>query len=163
MKCNKAAAKSSRDHRNTRQQSKTPVVTSNSRPPTKTINGKQHDTVQVDVIYVAARHAKEVKNELESLGFLDKRYKMVKVVRRDASDDADTSVTTEDGKCAENLIAIPVTKQCVQQVSTETSSDLTSSTLPNHSFERLVVGRGTEMVPFSSSSMGKMKQRNGLR
>ena len=31
-----------------------------------------------DVVYAPARHAKEVKTELESLEFLDKRYKMVK-------------------------------------------------------------------------------------
>ena len=93
--------------------------------------------VKVDVIYIAARHAKEVKNELELLGLLDKRYKMVKVDSI-SSKEADGCL----GDRADNLVAIPVTKQCTGP---ETIS-------------RLVIGRGTEMVPFSSSSMGKMKQ-----
>ena len=54
--------------------------------PVKDITGKS--TTEVDVVYVSARQAKQVKNKLEALGFFDKRYKLVKV---------------ED-----NLIAIPV-------------------------------------------------------
>jgi len=113
--------------------------------------------VQVDVIYVSARNAKGVKNELESLGFLDKRYKLIKVERTSSED---VNIATEDKQSTENLIAIPVTKQCIEQVG-ETTNASSNETTPNM-LEALVVGKGMEMVPYSSSSMSKMKQRKGV-
>jgi len=43
--------------------------------------GKANIDVETDVLCVASRFAKKVKTELERLGYLDKRYKMVKVSR----------------------------------------------------------------------------------
>ena len=65
------------------------IVSSDNRQE-KEITGKT--LTKTDVVLVEARRAKEVKNELDRLGFLDKRYKMVKV---------------EDS----NLLAIPITEQ----------------------------------------------------
>lgn len=108
----------------------------NERQPTATT------TSQVDVIYVNAHNAKGAKIVLESLSFLDKRYKMVKA--KAEFDDRD-----------DELIAIPVTESCIDQLSADnTREDDCTSRL-----KRLIVRRGTETVPFSSSSMGKMKQK----
>jgi len=65
------------------------MVSSNNKQE-KEITGKT--LTKTDVVLVEARRAKEVKNELDRLGFLDKRYKMVKV---------------EDS----NRLAIPFTEQ----------------------------------------------------
>jgi len=146
-----------------RQQSKGPLVSNKSKSllPGKTIDGKQTSKVQVNVIYVPANYAKEVKNELESLGFLDKRYKMIKVEKMPLDNaDGGGDVMAHDGKCVGNLIAVPVMNQYIGQgvrTFTETAQQ------PKYSFEGLMVGRGVELVPFSSSAMGKMKQRKGLR
>jgi hypothetical protein len=110
----------------------------------KRVNERQPaaTTSQADVIYVNAHNAKGAKNVLESLSFLDKRYKMVKA--KEEYDDRD-----------DDLIAIPVTKSCLDQLSEyNTRDDDCTSRL-----KRLIVRRGTETVPFSSSSMGKMKQK----
>ena len=99
-------------------------------------------TSQADVIYVQRDNAKGAKNVLESLSFLDRRYKMVKAtaIYHDRDDD---------------LIAIPVTESCIDLLSADNTrdDDFTSR------LKRLIVRRGTETVPFSSSSMGKMKQK----
>ncbi|KAL7546409.1 hypothetical protein ACHAWF_010789 [Thalassiosira exigua] len=116
-------------------------------------NGKS--TVQTDVVYVAAPNAKRAKGALESLGFLDKRYKMVKAdyCLRLTDNDADRI----NGNHAAN-VAIPITKRCVEKLEGETTSDdLVSVTLRN-----LSLRFGTEEVPYSASSIAKMKQRRGL-
>jgi hypothetical protein len=95
-------------------------------------------TAQVVVIYVNAKNAKEAKNALESLGLLNRRYKMIKVNHNNHDD---------------NLIAIPVT---------ESFSDLASAVREvNYAsrLKQLIVKSGTETVPFSSSLMGRMKQK----
>ncbi len=95
-------------------------------------------TARVDVIYVKAYNAKEAKNVLESLGLLNKRYKMVKVILDNRDD---------------SLIAIPVT---------ESFNDLSNTLRKVNCASRLkqfIVKIGTETVPFSSSSMGRMKQK----
>lgn len=101
----------------------TTAIVSTDSQPVQEISGKS--MTQVNVVYVEARLAREVKHELDQLGLLEKRYKLVK------ADD--------------NLIAIPVTD-------TEACSN-------NNSLKSLIVRVGTEMAPFSSSSMSKMKQR----
>ena len=123
---------------------------------------KQHgktskDRVGVDVLYVASCHAKKVKNELDSLGYFDKRYKMVKAAKENVSEEGETFV--------ENLIAIPVTQQCISyftKVKQETSSAL-RVTKTNLIFVDLVVGLGTEKVPFSSSYIAKIRQNKIFR
>jgi hypothetical protein len=97
---------------------------------------------QADVIYVNAHDAKGVKNVLESLRFLDKRYKMVKAKKYDAQDD--------------DLIAIPVTERCIDHLSADNPRDDDCTT---GRLKRWIVRRGTETVPFSSSWMGKIKQK----
>ena len=94
---------------------------------------KRSSTVECDVIYIDPRDANKVKTELETLGFLDKRYKMV-------------AVDKDQGK----LIALPLTKQYDQLAQ------------HSYSFSRLVVASGIEKVPLSSSSTAKMKQQNGM-
>ena len=147
------------------------VSASQSRIPLVTPEQSQHtidgrDMVEVDVIYVPARNAKEIKNELESLNYLDKRYKLAKVERR--------APDTHDGEGrVENLIAVPITKRCVDQLAdmatildktscpeAEKTAMVTSPQGPEHCpFQRLMVGCGTERVPYSASSIGRMKQR----
>lgn len=138
VKCKKTV-KPSQHQANNGHHPKSQLVTAKG---AQTINGKT--MIEADVIYAAARHAKKLKNKLESLGFLDKRYKMVKLSDHDAN-----NLLMEGVKVKENLIAIPVTNHCIE------TSDLTSASI----FTGLMVGRGKEMVPFSSSSMGKMKQQ----
>ncbi|KAL9186149.1 hypothetical protein ACHAXT_005387 [Thalassiosira profunda] len=87
---------------------------------------------EADVIYVPARHAKEVKVELAFRGLLEKRYKMIKVPGKDP---------------AETVVAIPVTEQCLNQPLDNEYS----------------LGFGKELVPLSSSSIGKLKQGKALR
>ena len=123
------------------------VTGSNALPATENVHTIKNGKTLVDVVYVAARHAKEVKNELESLGYLDKRYKMVKVDRRpQAVDDG------AEGRI-DHLIAIPVTNEAVV-----TGPD-NSTTSESKSFQSLLVGRGKVMVPFSSAATGRMKQK----
>ncbi|KAL7543281.1 hypothetical protein ACHAXR_012585 [Thalassiosira sp. AJA248-18] len=159
VKYNKANTKPSQDHTKKRNTPKHRTTSSVQNPPSKTINGKP--MTEVDVIYVAARHAKGFKNGLESLQFLDKRYKMVKVDKqRDCDDDKEEE--------ERNLIAIPVTIQCIDEITgtdgTTTFNESSSLSVlekiyPNYSCG-VVIGIGKEMVPYSSSSMSKMKQRH---
>ncbi|KAL3803338.1 hypothetical protein HJC23_009302 [Cyclotella cryptica] len=101
---------------------------------------------EADVVYVSNSNAKKVKVELESLGYLDKRFKMVKVLA--------------DGT---NLIAIPITDSCLSYLKRKGNrSDCGDGSQDNESaymFETLIVNTGRESVPLSSSSMGKLKQR----
>jgi hypothetical protein len=95
-------------------------------------------TIQTDVVYVSTSNAKEVKNALESLGYYDKRYKMVKVNLDDSP-----------------VVAIPVTQQCMHQFSADRSENLLLHDIRN----TLIIRIGSEVVPLSSSLIGKMKQR----
>ena len=109
------------------------AIVSTDTQPVQEVSGKS--MTKVDVVYVEARLAREVKHELDTLGLFDKRYKLVKV------DD--------------NLIAIPVTDQCsIRELVEETGDSSISNNLKS-----LIIRVGTEMVPYSSSSMSKMKQR----
>lgn len=67
---------STADKFTSRRSTKSAVVTT-ANLPVKDITGKS--TIEVDVVYVKSRQAKLVKNKLESLGFLEKRCKLVKV------------------------------------------------------------------------------------
>ena len=128
------------DPAKTRQQSKSPATLYS--PPNKTIEG-----VQVDVVYVAARDAKTAKTELASRNFLDKRYKMIKV-------DSMSSMSADEGPKDRggSIVALPITQRY--------SEHATGSGSPLAIFDTLVLGRGTEVLPWSSSAMGKMKQKN---
>lgn len=79
---------STADKFTSRRSTKSAVVTT-ANLPVKDITGKS--TIEVDVVYVKSRQAKLVKNKLESLGFLEKRCKLVKV--------------------EQDLIAVPVKEQ----------------------------------------------------
>ena len=106
------------------------AIASTDTQPVQEISGKS--MTKVDVVYVEARQAREVKHELDQLSLFDKRYKLVKV------DD--------------NLIAIPVTDQCSIRELIEVKDT-------DNNLQSLIIRVGTEMVPFSSSSISKMKQR----
>ena len=67
---------STADKFTSRRSTKSAVVTT-ANLPVKDITGKS--TKEVDVVYVKSRQAKLVKNKLESLGFLEKKCKLVKV------------------------------------------------------------------------------------
>ena len=111
----------------------------------------------VDVVYIPAPHARRVKNELESLGLLDGRYKMVRASGPGA------------GGGAGNLVAIPVTGRVDAAAGPPdgarrpTAESAPGDAADGRSFRELVVGSGTEAVPFSSSYTAKMKQGRGLR
>ena len=96
--------------------------------------GTQSWETAADVIYVTKPNAKKVKVELESLGYLDKRFKMVPV----ASD--------------KSLIALPITNACLLYLKRANKE-------PVCSFEEIVTKIGKESVPLSSSSVGKLKQK----
>ncbi|KAL7480094.1 hypothetical protein ACHAW6_005799 [Cyclotella cf. meneghiniana] len=101
---------------------------------------------EADVVYVSSSNAKKVKVELESLGYLDKRFKMVKVVVGDT-----------------NLIALPITDSCLGYLKQErsgcASNDGSGEQESAYTFEGLILKTGRESVPLSSSSLGKLKQR----
>ncbi|KAL7517675.1 hypothetical protein ACHAWX_002582 [Stephanocyclus meneghinianus] len=101
---------------------------------------------EADVVYVSSSNAKKVKVELESLGYLDKRFKMVKVVVGDT-----------------NLIALPITDSCLSYLKQErsgcASNDGSGDQESAYTFEGLILKTGRESVPLSSSSLGKLKQR----
>lgn len=98
-------------------------------------------TIQTDVVYVSTSDAKEVKNALESLGYYDKRYKLVKV--------------NLDGHINSPVVAIPVTQECMNQFSADNSENPMLHDIQN----TLIIRIGTEVVPLSSSLIGKLKQR----
>ena len=91
---------------------------------------------ETNVVYVTKSNAKKAKIELESLGYLDKRYKMIPV-----ANDA-------------NLIAIPIMGVCLSYL-----HERNDSNADNSSFESFIVQVGRESVPFSSSHTGKLKQK----
>ena len=95
---------------------------------------------ETNVIYVKKSNAKKAKIELESLGYLDKRYKMIPV----ANDS--------------NLIAIPITEVCYSYLHERNDNNKNGST-DMSSFESVIVQVGRELVPFSSSLIGKLKQK----
>ncbi|EJK66255.1 hypothetical protein THAOC_12836 [Thalassiosira oceanica] len=89
--------------------------------------GKPVD-VEVDVVYVAARHAKQAKTELESRNVFDRRFKMVKVERGGG----------------DQSIAIPI-------IGFDDGLE--------EALSGLLLGRGREVLPPSSSTLAKMKQK----
>ena len=94
---------------------------------------------ETNVIYVKKSNAKKAKIELESLGYLDKRYKMIPV----ANDS--------------NIIAIPITEVCYSYL--HERNDNNNGSTDKSSFESVIVQVGRESVPFSSSLIGKLKQK----
>eukprot|EP00956_Cyclotella_meneghiniana_P003192 scaffold3926_cov26-Cyclotella_meneghiniana.AAC.4 len=86
---------------------------------------------ETNVIYVKKSNAKKAKIELESLGYLDKRYKMIPV----ANDS--------------NLIAIPITEVCYSYL--HERNDNSNGSTDKSSFEPVIVQVGRELVPCSSS------------
>lgn len=110
----------------------------------KTINHSKPlalTSILTDVVYVSTSNAKELKNALESLGYYDKRYKLVKV--------------NLDGHVDSPVVGIPVTQQCMYQFSADNAENLLLHDLRN----TLIIRIGTEVVRLSSSLIGKMKQR----
>ncbi|KAL3762330.1 hypothetical protein ACHAWU_003835 [Discostella pseudostelligera] len=113
-------------------------------PTDAKVQEQQQQQKPANVIYVKSCHAKIVKNELEQIGLLDKRYKMISV--------------------SKDEIAIPILSN-----SQSSSVDDNNCTKINHdkddkddsmsSYPQWVIRYGTELVPYSSSYLGKMKNK----
>lgn len=84
----------------------------------------------VNVLYVNRRNAKTVKVALESLGLLDKQFRMTQPTKDSLQDDA--------------CIAIPVTDECLET---------------EGSWTRMVVSIGRQHCPYSSSFLGNYKNK----
>ena len=82
---------------------------------------------EVDVVYVAVRHAKQAKTELEARNVFDRRYKMVKAKNGGG-----------------DQIAIPI---------------IGFDDAAEEALSGLFLGRGREVLPPSSSTLAKMKQK----
>ena len=148
-----AMSSSSSSSSSTNQTPSTSYNTSNNIAKHPTDAKKVQEQQQpANVIYVKSCHAKTVKNELEQIGLLDKRYKMI-------------SVSNDE-------IAIPILSNSQSSI----VDDNCSNRNRNHdkdddggkddsmpSYQQWVLRYGTELVPFSSSYLGRMKNKNGTR
>ncbi len=124
---------------------------------TKTITASKHQgkvnvAVEADVLCVASRFAKKVKTELERLGYLDKRYKMVKVSGHPTGENDAANSSTD------NMIALPVTENCIANLDEVRKQIFYSVADGDATNLPIVVEVKRETVPLSSSSVGKMKQ-----
>ncbi|KAL7467225.1 hypothetical protein ACHAXS_007475 [Conticribra weissflogii] len=136
--------------------SQTPSVLDRAKT-TKTITaskqqGKVNVAVEADVLCVASRFAKKVKTELERLGYLDKRYKMVKVSGHPTGENDAANSSTD------NMIALPVTENCIANLDEVRKQIFYSVADGDATNLPIVVEVKRETVPLSSSSVGKMKQ-----
>ena len=109
-----------------------------SHPPLPSLEKNQRFSNQseTDVIYVEQSNAKKTKIELESLGYLDKRYKMI---------------------ATDSLIALPVTETYLSYRNMRKVQNMGNDC--KYAFENMIVKIGKETVPLSSSSMGRLKQK----
>ena len=102
--------------------------------------GLSNDALEeTDVLYVASKNAKVLKTALESISYLDKRYRMKK---------ADKSAPISDS-CA--CIAVPVTKSCVEEV-------VYADGEKPIWYEEFVLAIGKQVVPFSTVVLGSKNQ-----
>lgn len=122
---------------------------------------------QVPVVYIKSCHAKAVKNELEQRGLLDKRYKMISVPN--SSDDIMIAIPIIHDAKKNNLqsvfdpLVVGVNPPSDNSTTDNNSDDKEDSScsmsfvLQNRS--SVIVRYGTELVPYSSSFLGRMKNK----
>lgn len=81
-----------------------------------------------NVLYVSPQHAKQTKNSLLQKGWLEKRYRMIKVERK----------SKENDECAspERMIALPISVPFSEAIAV---------------FEEFILGHGEEELPLSTS------------
>jgi hypothetical protein len=110
--------------------------------------GKKQQRVlkqQTNVIYVKSCNAKAAKNELEKRGLLDKRYKMMPMPNNDE-------------------IAIPViiltNPQNYFDVSCNDDDHYGNGIVTLPTLPQWAIRNGTEYVPYSSSFLGRMKNKS---
>lgn len=101
--------------------------------------------VEISVLFVLKRNAKELKNILEKYNFLDKKYRMVP---------AHVSAPVNDPK---SCIAVPISRTCSEEWRRVKDESLDSDI--HSSWSSLVLNEGTQPMPYSSSMLGNQKKR----
>jgi Uncharacterized conserved protein len=119
---------------------KTSSLTNNNTKTTKSRRIRKRET---NVIFVHKSHAKQVKTALEEESLLDKNYRMIKIENDMEQGMAHLS--------ASNHIAIPVTKECLNVL----SSHMNNAAHGRSDWLEHVVTSGKYVVPFSSSVLGR--------
>jgi hypothetical protein len=96
------------------------------------INPKLSSNAEItDVVYVDPQNAKRMKNHLQEMGWLEKKYRMIKC----------TSTASNDGGSKQLIkIAIPISNNC----------DLTAL-LADDFCKSLIISDGQMEMPFSTS------------
>lgn len=115
------------------------------------------------VLYVNRRDAKALKSRLETETLLDKRFRMIPsafdatVVLKNCThhdDDAgERSVWPTEGNAVDavaSCIAVPVTEECIDKFGRQCNK----STLNKDSWKTYAVASGTQLCPFSTSTLG---------
>lgn len=88
---------------------------------------------RTNVVYVASKDARKVKNSLQQNGWLDKRFRMIKV---DLGLRTGTSVHDDNLNQNKQAVALPISVPFVQVAPV---------------FEELILHHGEEELPFSTS------------
>lgn len=123
---------------------------------------------QVPVVYIKSCHAKAVKNELEQRGLLDKRYKMISVPNSSDDDDMIAIPIIQDAKKKSLQSVFDPLVVGVNPPSDDTTTDNNSDDKDDSSCSMslvlqnrssVIVRYGTELVPYSSSFLGRMKNK----
>ena len=89
-----------------------------------------------NVVYVKNKKARELKVALQTLGFLDRTFRMTKA-------DDSSPYNTSSG-----IIAVPITKSCLKILSESKHDDYMS-------WVSLIEGLGEQQMPFSTAIMGR--------
>ena len=110
----------------------------------KQVSSRDAKGSETDVLYVINKHAKEVKNALEKLSYLDKTYRMLKA-------DSEVCLVEDPSK----YIAVPITNQCVKRILANNVLDTSS---PSMSWLSLVAATGKQKVPYSTVVLGRLKK-----
>ncbi len=134
-----------------------PKISSSLSPkPLLKANGSKSNVT--NVIYVKNQNAKELKQQLQSLNYLDRDYRMTKA---DDQNTSSSSVSVKDLPLT-GMIAVPITDIGLSVVS-GTIKDIRNSS--NHSSEsmneemndwmKLIEGIGVQEMPYSTKVMGR--------
>ena len=134
--------------------------------------GNSDSKRETTVLYVAKRDAKTVKTLLEESRLLDKEFRMTPAVgtpipayRNDSNDKVDhdpfTSTVQQEGTT--NLIAVPVTPECLgflldNGTQQQKKSSCTLTLLDVQSLKRLVKGTGRQTMPYSTAVFAARKK-----
>lgn len=109
-----------------------------AKTPKMKANGEKSN--MTDIVYVVNRKAKELKQKLQSLNFLDRNYRMTKADQNSA-----LRVNNVNG-----MIAVPVTRSCLDYISTSQEDEKNEV-----EWIGLIEGIGTQDMPYSTVVMGR--------